>query len=69
MSQAKPGSWRTTQEMCLSALDKAGQGGSDPNGREVEEAMKYGDKMKNKQCSLNKATESQRMIKYLCYFL
>lgn len=57
MSQAKPGSWQATQKMCSSALDKAGQDGYDPSGREVEEAMKYRDKMKNKQCSLNKSYE------------
>lgn len=40
MSQAKPGSWQTSQKICLCALDKAGQEGCDPGGREMEEAMK-----------------------------
>lgn len=40
VSQAKPGSWQTSQKICLCALDKAGQEGCDPGGREMEEAMK-----------------------------
>lgn len=45
LSQAKSGSWQTSQKICLCALDKAGQKSCDPEGRqkEIEKGVKQGD--------------------------